>query len=257
MVKPGAVVLYPSNMIIVSAFVCFDCAGEVKKAAAQLRTGLEINGPTLEQAIIGDVQRMAAGQKDPNLAGRPFVNHATSALAKLHRRGRITDLQYVAGDQYRSIWMRSGLNSRVSSAYGAGTGGGECTYGMAATEVVAHNRKLLRAAQAAIGDRLGKSNGHEWFDMVAVYDCSRIDVGYRVCDGVRLNGKVVSRSTASTTGKAVIGKCLDALVDHFRIKAPEWFTGKSEPLYGDGAPSREDVAAGLRRAAGEGDDQVL
>ena len=52
-----------------------------------------------------------------------------------------------------------------------------------------------------------------------------------------------------------LDKCLDALVDHFRVKAPERFTGTVEPLHSEGAPSREDIAAGLRRAAGEGGGQ--
>lgn len=248
-------VVYPNNGVLVAAKICNECIDDVQRAAKKLMTGHEISGPTLEQAIAGDFERVAAGRKDGTLVGRPFINRQQTQLAYLHRRGWIGNNEYVAGDQYRTIWLRAGLASRVSSAYGGGSGGSESTYGMPASEVVAHNRRLLREARRAINMALARiasvgnekiidaSVGFGWFEMVAIEDQTRIEVGYAV--------GAVSRSSAKRTGKKVIDKCLAALVGHFHVGARERWGGPVQKWEMDGGPDEKSRAVAAAKAAEE------
>lgn len=55
---------------------------------------------------------------------------------------------WYAGDWYRTVHARCGFNLSVISKYGAGSGGGEISYGLARTEAQARARQIFRRARA-------------------------------------------------------------------------------------------------------------
>lgn len=73
-----------------------------------------------------------------------------SRLDQWHRREIITQRQFAAGHEYRSLHMRAIATPRVVSSYGERTTGGENDYGLARTDAQARARSRWRAAREAI-----------------------------------------------------------------------------------------------------------
>jgi|SRR5690349_699603 len=71
-------------------------------------------------------------------------------LDQWHRREIITQRQYTAGHEYRSLHMRAIATPRVVSSYGERTTGGETDYGLARTDAQARARSRWRQAREAI-----------------------------------------------------------------------------------------------------------
>lgn len=93
--------------------------------------------------------------------GRTRRFHRLSKLDRWHKAGVITQRQFVAGDEYRSLHMRAVSVPRVVASYGERTSAGECDYGLARTAAQARARQHWRAArdnipsqQLGVADRL-------------------------------------------------------------------------------------------------------
>lgn len=73
--------------------------------------------------------------------------HKLSKLDRWHKAGVITQRQFVAGDEYRTLHMRAVSVPRVVASYGERTSAGECDYGLARTAAQARARQRWRAAR--------------------------------------------------------------------------------------------------------------
>jgi hypothetical protein len=71
-------------------------------------------------------------------------------LDQWHRRLIISQRQYAAGHEYRSLHMRAIATPRVVASYGERTTGGETDYGLARTDAQARARSRWRGAREAI-----------------------------------------------------------------------------------------------------------
>ena len=72
---------------------------------------------------------------------------ASTHLDRLYRSGKLTWLQFHAGDKYRDLYVEAGIGLRVTAKYGETNGGGEESYGMPRTMRQAYARQKLRAAR--------------------------------------------------------------------------------------------------------------
>ncbi len=73
-----------------------------------------------------------------------------SRLDRWHASGIITQRQFTAGDEYRTLHMRAVSVPRVVASYGEATTGGDLDYGMARTVAQAKARERWRDARACI-----------------------------------------------------------------------------------------------------------
>lgn len=71
-------------------------------------------------------------------------------LDQWHRREIITQRQYAAGHEYRSLHMRAIATPRIVASYGERTTGGETDYGLARTDAQARARSRWRQARESI-----------------------------------------------------------------------------------------------------------
>lgn len=77
-----------------------------------------------------------------------------SRLDRWHKAGVITQRQYTAGDEYRTLHMRAVSVPRVVASYGERTSAGETDYGLARTAAQARARSRWRAARDNVPPRL-------------------------------------------------------------------------------------------------------
>lgn len=70
-----------------------------------------------------------------------------SYLDRLHRNGKLTWVQWYAGDWYRRCHESAFRHPKVTANYGDSNGGGECDYGLPVTENQLRAREKLRAAR--------------------------------------------------------------------------------------------------------------
>jgi hypothetical protein len=82
--------------------------------------------------------------------GRARRFHKMTRIDRWHRGGVITQRQFMAADQYRTLHARAISVPRVVASYGEATSGGETDYGMARTAAQARARSRFRAARSNI-----------------------------------------------------------------------------------------------------------
>lgn len=73
-----------------------------------------------------------------------------STLDRWHKSKMITQRQFTAGEEYRTLHERAMALPRVVASYGERTSAGECDYGLARTIAQARARSRWRAARNAI-----------------------------------------------------------------------------------------------------------
>lgn len=125
--------------------------------------------------------------------GRTRRFHRASRLDRWYAGGVITQRQFMAGDEYRTLHARAISVPRVVASYGEHTSGGENDYGMARTAAQARARARYRAARDNVPpEMLG------FLDRLLIHDTLP---SYR--------GRAQMRTFTDTR------KALDALAAHF------------------------------------------
>ena len=71
----------------------------------------------------------------------------SSTLDRLHHNGKLTWVQWYAGDQYRNAYRRAAVELSVVASYGERTSAGEVSYGLPRTESQVRARQFWRAAR--------------------------------------------------------------------------------------------------------------
>ncbi|HEX8257004.1 MAG TPA: hypothetical protein VF589_05180, partial [Allosphingosinicella sp.] len=74
----------------------------------------------------------------------------SSHLDRLYRNGKLSWVQWYAGDWYRNQHARCSFALSVVASYGGGTGGGEPSYGLPRTEAQLRARQLYMEARCAL-----------------------------------------------------------------------------------------------------------
>lgn len=74
----------------------------------------------------------------------------SSTLDRMHKNGKLTWVQWYAGDQYRNAHHRAAFSMSVVAAYGERTTGGECSYGLPRTESQLRARNFVKACRDQI-----------------------------------------------------------------------------------------------------------
>src|SRR3546814_13181336 len=74
----------------------------------------------------------------------------SATIDRLHKNGKLTWVQWYAGDVYRNTHARAALTPPVVAGYGERTSAGEISYGLARTDSQLRARKFLRECRASI-----------------------------------------------------------------------------------------------------------
>ena len=131
------------------------------------------------------------------------VNLAESPLCWLAARGRISDRQFVAGEQLRADWERAGLGPRVTMRWDASpraVKGGGASPAPDPTTAQIDARRRFEAAIVYVGVGLS-------------------DVLWRVvCAGDGLGDTERALGWPVRAGKLVLGFALDRLADFYRVR---------------------------------------
>ncbi|HEX2764024.1 MAG TPA: DUF6456 domain-containing protein [Allosphingosinicella sp.] len=131
------------------------------------------------------------------------VNLAESPLGWLRSRGHVSERQYMAGDQLRRDWERSGLPPRVTMCWDSPPMDGNARGPLdpaAATEAQLAARRRFEAATRVLGPGLR-------------------DVAWRViCSGEGMREAESALGWPARAGKLVLGMALDRLADHYRLR---------------------------------------
>jgi hypothetical protein len=158
------------------------------------------------------VEAIDYGTKERRAKGDVIVNDTPSRterrgavvcppLDRLRNSGRIDDALHRAGEKYLEHRYNAGQSgvARTANLQGVG-GGGDCNYGMAATEWQAHHLQEFRKAVQA----LGKWNSVA-FEMFIIDECSLETVGRFMGE----RDKKVQIATARTMVEAKLARLAD------------------------------------------------
>lgn len=101
---------------------------------------------TLERLSKGDLSEYVnpADIDDREQAIGRVRRFRSSMLDRLHHNGKLTWVQWYAGDTYRNAHARAAITPSVVAGYGERTTSGEISYGLARTDSQLRARKFLR-----------------------------------------------------------------------------------------------------------------
>src|SRR3546814_786447 len=119
----------------------------------------------------------------------------SATIDRLHKNGKLTWVQWYAGDVYRNTHARAALTPPVVAGYGERTSAGEISYGLARTDSQLRARKFLRECRESIPFEM-----RGFMDRLLIHD-----------DLPRYGGRKAMRSLSQIRG------ALDKLADFMRL----------------------------------------